>query len=58
MSGSLECPCCGYVGAESDEDGLFYDDQYIACECVGTWVSVCREDGAWISGDCELEHDH
>ena len=47
----LECPCCGRNGAESDEEGLFYDGQELICGCDGI-VSLDAETPADI-----LAHD-
>lgn len=55
----LECPCCGDVGAEADEEGLFTDGQKLVCGCPG-WVSVDAENEPFINnGDepCEANHD-
>ena len=60
---TLECPCCGCEGAESDDKGRFHDGQALICGCPG-WVSVDSDDGqAWINnGDdpcrtCEGDED-
>lgn len=59
MSITLECPCCGDIGVESN-DGLFQDGQPLTCGCPG-WVSVEEDGDAWINnGDepcprCEAE---
>ena len=45
----LECPCCGCEGAESDDEGLFYEDQPTLCGCA-VWVSV-DDDVADLSWD-------
>lgn len=45
----MECPCCGDDGAESDEDGFFFDGQGLICGCHG-WVSA-DEDETWINTD-------
>ena len=55
----LECPCCGCEGAESDDAGMFYDEQALICGCPG---HVCvEEDGeVWINNPddaCEVGHD-
>lgn len=51
----LECPCCGGVGAEADERGLFHDGQELICGCVGS-VSFDSETEPGISiHDCECE---
>lgn len=44
---SLECPCCGDVGAIADEHGYFFDGQSLECGCSG-YVSV-GEDDVYIS---------
>ena len=31
----LECPCCGCEGAESDDEGMFFDGQLLICGCPG-----------------------
>lgn len=55
MRTTLECPCCGDVGATSDADGMFYDGQELDCGCPGH-VSVDEEDGAYIdNGDDPCE---
>jgi hypothetical protein len=45
---TLECPCCGDVGAEADRFNWFYDGQPLICGCPG-WVSVSDDDEAWIN---------
>lgn len=47
---SLECQCCGDVGAEADRDGLFSDGQKLTCGCPG-WVSVAEDDAWIVNGD-------
>ena len=45
----LECPCCGEDAIESDEEGLFNEDQGGPCPDCGCLVSVVidEETGAW-----------
>jgi hypothetical protein len=55
----LECPCCGCEGAESDDDGMFYDDQPLICGCPGL-VRVDEDGDVWINNldkACEVGHD-
>ena len=33
--GTLECPCCGDIGAEPVEDGFLYNGQQTTCGCGG-----------------------
>ena len=59
----LECPCCGGDGAESDDDGNFYDGQSLICGCPGL-VSVDEDEAAWINNfdspcpQCENKTSH
>ena len=48
---TIKCPCCGDVGAEADEHGLFVDGQSLICGCAG-WLSV-TEDDAWVNNGGE-----
>ena len=48
---SLECPCCGDVGAYGDDQGLFHDGQILRCGCDGG-VSMCSEEEPYINSDC------
>jgi hypothetical protein len=53
---TLECPCCGDVGAESNAVGEFYDGQALVCGCPG---HVCAEENGdvWINnGDEPCEY--
>jgi hypothetical protein len=45
----LECPECGDDAIESDDDGLFQEDQEATCQMCGT---ICR-----VSVDCGLDCD-
>jgi hypothetical protein len=60
---TLECPCCGGIGAEANAAGEFVDGQPLVCGCPG-WVSVDEDDGPWINnGDepcqrCEGDQAH
>jgi len=47
---TLECPCCGEVGAKADPStGLFTDGEKVTCGCGG-WVSVTNDDEEpWIN---------
>ena len=51
---TLECPCCGDIGATADADGMFFDGQPLECGCPGH-VAVDDADPeaeAWVnSGD-------
>lgn len=44
----LECPTCGYEGAQSDKDGYFFDGQPLICGCHGL-VSVDEDGDTWIN---------
>ena len=47
---TLECPSCGDDGAESDDEGYFYDGQGLVCGCSGH-VSVSEGEDPRISID-------
>jgi hypothetical protein len=32
----IDCPCCGCLGACSDEHGFFQDGQGLLCGCAGS----------------------
>lgn len=49
---SIECPCCGCDGAESDADGFYWDGQPLICECIGQ-VSCCSETSPYINTYCD-----
>lgn len=53
----LECPCCGDVGAEADNDGLFWDGQALVCGCPGH-VSCDGETEVFIAIDDDAECNH
>ena len=56
---TIECPCCGCEGAESDDDGLFFDGQALICGCPGH-VCVDEDGECWINNEdeaCEVGHD-
>ena len=48
---TLECPCCGDIGAVSDTDGMFIDGQPLWCGCHGA-VACDDETDPWITTDC------
>ena len=48
MTHIIECPCCGDDAAESEANGLFYDEQPLTCGCVGH-VSVDEDGAVWVS---------
>lgn len=51
---TMECPCCGNVGATANLRDEYIDGQGLECGCSGN-VSV-DEDGAYISiHDCACE---
>ena len=53
---TLECPCCGNDGADSDEMGMYYDQQELICGCVGH--VVVDEDDVWINtSECPCMED-
>jgi hypothetical protein len=50
---TLECPCCGDDGCESNDRGEFFDGQSLTCGCPG-WVTVEEDGEAWINSGDEL----
>lgn len=38
----IECPCCGWAAAISDNENSIYDGQPLLCGCAG-WMSVDTE---------------
>jgi len=51
---TLECPCCGNDGAESDRHGRYRDGQLLICSCEGH-VMCCSEEAprVWTADDCD-----
>jgi hypothetical protein len=45
---TLECPCCGDVGATANHDGTFDDGDGLECGCSG-WVTVEEDGDVWIN---------
>jgi len=45
----MECPCCGDDGAESDDDGMWFEGQPLTCGCNGH-VAISDDGEAYIIG--------
>lgn len=45
---TIECTCCGDIGAVSNAEGYYYDGQKLVCGCVGA-VSCDAETEPYIS---------
>ena len=56
---TVECSCCGDVGAYANEEDLFEDGQSLICGCHG-WVVVEEDGDIWVNAsecDCHSYGD-
>lgn len=44
----LECPCCGDVAIEPDEDGVYQEDVQTTCGCPGM-IAIDEEGYAFVN---------
>ena len=49
----IECPCCGDVGAEADDEGMFMDGQALVCGFEGHVTCDTEEEPDILILDCE-----